>query len=540
MNKPARSKITCTIKPYIQPFEKELAIDELETKAGALPRKCEPNRTKGGLFEVTTNALPEDLASSLAYWETIKQREVLRTAQVKREATMVFANNDTPLKTLAFAARENSLTSLPKRRCLRYGPHGLHEYRGKFFPQLVVSLLNIAALPKGAKVLDPMCGSGTALVESILAGQTACGLDINPLSVFMTRTKCEILRVSATELLQSFDALSSDLSNRAQIKRRNLKMNDHRLDEPDLDFLSRWFDEKILLALNMIYSRTQIEPNVKIRNFYHLVLSNCLRPLSWQKTDDLRVRKEKWDASVADPINDFLRECERSTRLVVAFLSVGDNIRLGRSFVNEGTAIKMPRRWLCNGGKFDCLITSPPYATALPYLDTDRLSLVFLGLLTRKNHKHRDLKMIGNREITDKIRVRYWNYLQSNKSNLPNSAVSLIEEIDSLNTQSGAGFRRLNLPALLSKYFFDMKAVFGQMKMAVKPGAPIYIIVGDNHTVAGGVRISIPTANLLAEIASAVGLKVEKEIGMEMLVSRDIFRGNASSGETILCLRNST
>ena len=77
-------------------------------------------------------------------------------------------------------------STLPNKRCLRYATHGLHEYRGKFFPQLVRALMNIARLPEDAVVLDPMCGSGTTLVEARLSGRRSYGLDMNPLSVFVT------------------------------------------------------------------------------------------------------------------------------------------------------------------------------------------------------------------------------------------------------------------------------------------------------------------------------------------------------------------
>ena len=39
-------------------------------------------------------------------------------------------------------------------------------------------------------MLDPMCGSGTTLVEARLSDRTAYGLDMNPLSVFITDVKC--------------------------------------------------------------------------------------------------------------------------------------------------------------------------------------------------------------------------------------------------------------------------------------------------------------------------------------------------------------
>jgi site-specific DNA-methyltransferase (cytosine-N4-specific) len=48
------------------------------------------------------------------------------------------------------------------------GAHGLHEYKGKFNPQIVSSILNILEVNEKSKILEPFCGSGTTLYESAL------------------------------------------------------------------------------------------------------------------------------------------------------------------------------------------------------------------------------------------------------------------------------------------------------------------------------------------------------------------------------------
>ena len=94
-------------------------------------------------------------------------------------------------------------TRLPNKRCLRDAIHGLHEYRGKFFPQLVRALMNVARLPENAVVLDPMCGSGTTLVEARLSGRRCFGIDMNPPSVFVSDVKCEALALRPSALVTS-------------------------------------------------------------------------------------------------------------------------------------------------------------------------------------------------------------------------------------------------------------------------------------------------------------------------------------------------
>jgi site-specific DNA-methyltransferase (cytosine-N4-specific) len=145
--------------------------------------------------------------------------------------------------------------------------------------------------------------------------------------------------------------------------------------------------------------------------------------------------------------------------------------------------------------------------------------------------------MIGNREIGEKQRSIYWALFESNKKKLPKSVTTLIQKVSTLNSKIEVGFRRRNLPALLTKYFVDMQQVFEGIKTVLRPGSPAYVVIGNNHTIAGGERVEIETANLLVDIATDVGLKPEGRIPMEMLVSRDIFKKNAVASEEILCFR---
>ena len=40
----------------------------------------------------------------------------------------------------------------------RYSTHGIHEYKGKFNPQIVHAIANIFGVQRGHKVLDPLTG----------------------------------------------------------------------------------------------------------------------------------------------------------------------------------------------------------------------------------------------------------------------------------------------------------------------------------------------------------------------------------------------
>ena len=76
---------------------------------------------------------------------------------------------------------EPSLRKEPK-----YATHGIHSYKGKFYPQLAKALLNISAVAEGSTILDPFCGSGTTLLESHLNGLRSYGCDMHPLAARIT------------------------------------------------------------------------------------------------------------------------------------------------------------------------------------------------------------------------------------------------------------------------------------------------------------------------------------------------------------------
>ena len=174
-------------KPYIQPFECVLARAELQ---GLLHKQA--NGVFGPQAEdyATVAAADADvltLKQRLAYWQMVSAEEVYVTDQVRYELS-----DDDTIDMDALLTGDIPPEQLPNRRRLRYGPHDLHEYRGKFFPQLVRSLVNAAGLEKGSTVFDPFSGSGTTNCEARSMGMQTVGLDMNPLSVLISRTKAAV------------------------------------------------------------------------------------------------------------------------------------------------------------------------------------------------------------------------------------------------------------------------------------------------------------------------------------------------------------
>jgi site-specific DNA-methyltransferase (cytosine-N4-specific) len=515
-------------KPYIQPFECILAHAEVQ---GLIQAEENGLFTQAAERHVTVSAEQADaltLKGRLAYWQQVSADQVYVTDQVRYELA------DDPAVTLdALLTGDLSPEQLPNRRKLRYGPHDLHEYRGKFFPQLVKSLINAAGLEKGSVVLDPTCGSGTANCEARAMGMQTLGLDLNPLSVLIARTKAALLDLTPAALLAEAARIHTAVATTASANPAD------RWDVTDLDYLNRWFDSAALTELAHLLNVVEVCQHPVLLAWLRVCLSNVIRPISWQKESDLRVRKQIADYFPGTAARLFQDEVRRQVEKLHRYLALLETQQPFPPYeIHEGDARRIDQHlaeWVSN---CDMLITSPPYATALPYIDTDRLSLVALNLLPRAAHRDREYQMIGNREILESQRQELWRAYQTRRGELPESVCALIDSLAEAYHTDAVGFRRRNLPALLARYYLDMLDAMTAARRMMRPNSLAFYIVGNNSTRVEEKRVEIPTDRFLWEIGVKAGWHQEQYIPMELLPSRDIFRENTGTSESILVFRS--
>jgi len=93
---------------------------------------------------------------------------------------------------------------------LDYATHGFFRYFGKLPPSVIRYILKEGLPnPKNGPFLDIMCGSGTSLVEAKLLGIPAVGVDVNPLSVLISKVKTRIIPKKVLD--QQFGVLQSKI-----------------------------------------------------------------------------------------------------------------------------------------------------------------------------------------------------------------------------------------------------------------------------------------------------------------------------------------
>jgi DNA modification methylase len=435
------------------------------------------------------------------------------------------------------AALENGVTlTASARKDPKYATHGLHPYKGKFYPQLAKGLLNIAGVGAGATLLDPFCGSGTTLLEGYLNGQRAYGCDMHPLAAKIARAKTEVLDSDPDVLAEAITVIQNLIASPP----RRLPASTSEFAAECHDELNRWFPEPVITKLNWLLKAIRKNSAGAVCDFLEVVLSSVIRDVSQQEPSDLRIRYRKEMLEDADLFGMFSDHLADQFARVEKFWRVRG--RAPHPFHRVCTAQADNRNPATFGNlglssnSVDCVLTSPPYATALPYIDTDRLSLLTLFNLSAVNRKPIECGLIGSREISPGERRRYEN-LTGGIAGLPPGCRSFVTEMQSwLQKDSDAGFRKRNMPALMTRYLCDMRNSLINIHSVCKVGAQAMVVIGDNRTEIAGKYIRIPTTDLVEEIATAIGFKSNGRIYISVTTENLLHQKNAITENAVLRL----
>jgi tRNA G10 N-methylase Trm11 len=242
----------------------------------------------------------------------------------------------------------------------------IHPFAARMAPEIAFEALD--GLSKKSLVLDPMAGSGTVLRTISEQGYNGIGIDIDPLSILMS--KAWTSKVNESKFLISSEKLLY-AAKKIKLAEITLPWIDNDLETKN--FIKFWF------------ASSQIRELKKL-SFLINACKGRYSPLLKIALSRLIVTKSKGASLAADvshsrphrikDYNDFkvFEEFQVSCSKLAKVLNSAD--LQGNVKIKSGDARHLK---FIKTSSIDSIITSPPYLNALDYMRGHKLSLVWLG-----------------------------------------------------------------------------------------------------------------------------------------------------------------
>ena len=258
---------------------------------------------------------------------------------------------------------------LPERERTKH-VHRLHPYLGKFIPQLVEALL-ARYVPRGGRVLDPFAGSGTTLVQSLESGRDAVGVDIAAFNCLLMSVKT-----------RRYDLFSLESELRDVVG---------RVGELDggpaaTGYAAEWYAPQAGIELLAFH---ELIGGYEHGDVLRVILARAARSarrtthfdLDFPRAPQLEPYWCHKHRRVCRPVERAEHFLRRYTLDTLARIKEFSRVR---SRVREAEVLHEDARHVGYGGRFDGLLTSPPYPGLIDYHEQHRYAYELLALDDRR------------------------------------------------------------------------------------------------------------------------------------------------------------
>jgi hypothetical protein len=266
--------------------------------------------------------------------------------------------------------------------------HGFHAYPARMHPGTAAGLVR-AVSREGDIVLDPFCGSGTVLVEAMIASRRAIGTDLNPLAIRLARLKTAPFQASQGDELVT---AARHIAASADQRRERRAGATQRYPSDDV----ATFDPHVLLELDSLRAGIHgYDGSAEVREALWLVLSAILMKVSRQASDTSSARASRRIAA-GFPARFFCRKAEELAHRLAelrALLPAAQGTLAPpqdstRPQPSRGPAVRVElddatRLRTVAASTVDAVVTSPPYAATYDYVAHHALRLRWLGMDAR-------------------------------------------------------------------------------------------------------------------------------------------------------------
>lgn len=392
----------------------------------------------------------------------------------------------------------------------------IHSYPAVMVPPISRNIINIVKqIMEVNSLLDPFSGSGTVLVEGMLANIKAVyGNDINPLAIFISKVKTNKLDIyelkkEVSVLLENINndykknidfyegadeycKKSLDITskngwgdNAPKYLREYIKLNKINFEVPDFKNIGYWFKPRVILQLQMIKNHILTIKKENIRNFIFVAFSELVRLVSNRRKREFkmfRMLPAKVESFNPDVLKEFTYILENNIKKMHSFVEACKNN-------NNNSKVKIFNNNIIDlfcipDSSIDLVITSPPYGdsrTTVAYGEYSRLSLQWLDLfeLSQKEIMMLDKRLMGG--------VKFRNGFEfSIPSKTLNKSLKSIKNID------------LERAGDVYSFYLDLEKAISSISNKTKKGGYQFWVVA-NRTVKGEL---LKTDKIITEIAS--------------------------------------
>ena len=345
--------------------------------------------------------------------------------------------------------------------------HGIHPYPAMMIPQVARRLIGEYGHP-GGLLFDPYCGTGTTLLEAILAGNQSIGTDLNPLARLIAKVKTTPICV---------DLLDREIENFIASGIGASTSSDMRFESPVIPNVDYWFSYSVQRELVMIRDYIGEIKDACIADFFRVGYSLTIRKVSWTKNSEfklVRIPRERMAGHDPNVFSIMVDALNSNRRAVSHFMSGLRNEPPPCSIHQFNTVAGVPRAVIENG-LVDLIVTSPPYGdsrTTVAYGQFSRLSSQWLGY---ENANRVDNLLMGGTRLASEVSFGFQEL---------DDAISNITEIDPKRSLEVVSF------------FVDYRKSIENVSAVLKRGGYACYVVG-NRTVKG---MDIPTAEATAAL----------------------------------------
>ena len=361
--------------------------------------------------------------------------------------------------------------------------HKWFKYREGFAAELIKGLLSLANLEKEDVVIDPFCGSGTTNVVAAFEGYDTFGLDVNPMSAFITNAK--LTSYSKEDLSEAKEKCDLAIKNTNRLTSINEDIKKYFPSDNFYDlmsiksFIDALDNNKAKQILSTAFLSIIIESSNRKRDGNGLKKVNC-------KVSDV---KKVFADQVCEIIND------------ISSNPICSNVKGVGMF---GSALDLKE--LFDAEFYDrnagAIIFSPPYANSFDYFESYKLELV-LGGYSNGITGIKEFRKKAVRSFVGADKALECDYYVDLISKEIMSAIPLKE-----NETGKKDSRTRKVPDMLRGYFSDMKVVIQNCAECLKPGKKLFIVV-DQSAYLGKI---VPTDLIFAMYGEQLGFKVNRII----------------------------